>query len=126
MTANNARHAPAGRYSLTRVVAAPGGRTVYVSGLISGPDAPYDLRAQTEIIFKRMAGLLEAEGGSLRHLVKITAYLVDVREYGIYNEVRNRVFADVAAPPASATVGVCALVRPEARIEIEGIAYIPD
>jgi enamine deaminase RidA (YjgF/YER057c/UK114 family) len=47
-----------------------------------------------------------------------------MREYGIYNEVRNQVFAEVAAPPASASVGVAELVRPEARIEIEGVAYI--
>jgi 2-aminomuconate deaminase len=71
-----------------------------------------------------MGELLATEGGGLHHLVKITAYLVDLREYGAYNEVRNRVFADVATPPVSASVGVSELVRPEARIEIEGVAYI--
>ncbi len=124
MSGTNGRHAPLGRYSLVRSVNIGAGRTIYVSGLTSGPDAPFDLKAQTEIIFRRMGELLAAEGGGLQHVVKLTAYLVDLREYGAYNEVRNRIFADFSSPPASATVGVSELVRPEARIEIEAIAYI--
>ncbi|HWI15447.1 MAG TPA: RidA family protein [Burkholderiales bacterium] len=124
MTTSNGRHAPQGRYSLIRAVPMGAGRMVYVSGLTSGPDAPFDVRAQTQIIFRRMAELLATEGGGLQHLVKITAYLVDMREYGTYNEVRNEAFAAVATPPVSASVGVSELVRPEARIEIEGVAYI--
>lgn len=124
MSNMDGRQAPLGRYSLIRAVPMGQGKMVYVSGLTSGPDAPFDVRAQTEIIFKRMAELLATEGGGLRHLVKLTAYLVDLREYGAYNEIRNRVFAEVAAPPVSASVGVSELVRPEARIEIEGVAYI--
>ena len=125
MPTTNGKHAPVGRFSLIRTVPMGTGKMAYVSGLTSGPDAPFDLRAQTQIIFKRMAELLTAEGGNLHHLVKITAYLVDMREYGAYNEVRNSLFADMATPPASASVGVTELVRPEARIEIEGVAYIP-
>jgi 2-aminomuconate deaminase len=124
LTTTNGKHAPIGRFSLIRAVPMGAGKMVYVSGLTSGPDAPFDVRAQTKIIFERMAELLAAEGGNLHHLVKITAYLVDMREYGIYNEVRNQLFAEMAAPPASASVGVAELVRPEARIEIEGVAYI--
>jgi len=116
--------APVGKYSATRVVTLGRAKLIYISGLTSGPDAPFDVRAQADIIFRKMEALIAQEGGGLRHLVKITAYLVDMREYGAYNEVRNRIFADVDAPPASATVGVSELVRPEARIEIDGVACI--
>ena len=72
-----------------------------------------------------MAELLGAEGGRLEHLVKITTFLTDIRDYDLYNEVRNKIFAGASKPPASATVGGAELVRPEARIEIEGVAVIP-
>lgn len=124
MTSTDGKQGPSDRYSLIRAVPMGRGKMVYVSGLTSGPDAPFDVRAQTDVIFKRMGELLATEGGGLQHVVKITAYLVDLREYGKYNEARNRVFADVAAPPVSASVGVSELVRPEARIEIEAVAYI--
>ena len=125
MTQANGKPSTLGRYSLVRAVPVGAGRMVYVSGLTSGPDAPFDLKAQTEIIFRRMAELLAGEGAGLQHVVKITAFLVDLREYGAYNEVRNRIFADAAHPPASSSEGVSELVRPEARIEIEAVAYVP-
>ncbi|MGE5523862.1 MAG: RidA family protein [Rhodospirillaceae bacterium] len=124
MSTNNGKHGPLGRYSLLRAVPMGTGKMVYVSGLTSGPDAPFDVRAQTRIIFARIGELLATEGGELSNLVKITAYLVDMREYGAYNDVRNEIFAGIATPPVSASVGVNELVRPEARIEIEGVAYI--
>ncbi len=124
MTGSNDKQAPLGRYSLIRSLPMGNGSMIYVAGLTSGPDAPFDVRAQADIIFRRMAELLAGAGAGLQHVVKITAYLVDMREYGAYNEVRNRVFADVATPPVSATVGVSELVRPEARIEIEAVAYL--
>ena len=71
-----------------------------------------------------MQELLSKEGGNLSHLVKITAFLTDIRDYNGYNEVRNRIFSEFSIPPASASVGITYLVRPEARIEIEGVAVI--
>jgi enamine deaminase RidA (YjgF/YER057c/UK114 family) len=114
-----------GTYSPSRVVDLGNAKLVFLSGLTSGGDAPGDTKAQAQIVFDRMAELLRAEGGRLEHLVKITAFLVDIRDYGLYNEVRNKIFAGASPPPASATVGGAELVRPEARIEIEGVALIP-
>jgi enamine deaminase RidA (YjgF/YER057c/UK114 family) len=57
-------------------------------------------------------------------VVKITAFLTDLRDYDGYNEVRNQVFGDFAKPPASATVGTTHLVKPEWRIEIETVAVV--
>jgi 2-iminobutanoate/2-iminopropanoate deaminase len=114
-----------GAYAPTRVVDLGHATMVFVSGLTSGGEAPNDMRAQAKIVFDKMAGLLRAEGGGLEHLVKITTFIADIREYELYNEVRNALFAGAQAMPASSTVGGAELVRPGARIEIEAVAVIP-
>lgn len=115
-----------GNYSPYRVVDLGAVKMVFVSGLTSGGEAPHDTKAQAEIVFAKMAELLQSEGGGLEHLVKITTFLTDIRDYALYNEVRNKTFEGAPNPPASATVGGAELVRPEARIEIEGVAVIPN
>jgi enamine deaminase RidA (YjgF/YER057c/UK114 family) len=97
---------------------------IHISGLTSGDKAPNNIAEQTEIIFEKMRALLEAEGGGLEHLVKINAYIVDIREYPAYNAVRNRLFATLEKPPASATIGGAQLIRPGLVIEIDGVAII--
>ncbi len=116
--------APLGKYSALRVVPIGTTRLIFISGLTSGGEAPFDIRKQSEIIFRKMEELLVEEGGNLGHLVKITAFLTDIRDYDGYNEVRNRIFGEFSAPPASASVGITYLIRPEARIDIEGVAVI--
>jgi enamine deaminase RidA (YjgF/YER057c/UK114 family) len=114
-----------GRFSLARAVRADAGRTIYIAGTTAGPEAPFDVRAQAKVVFGKIEKLLAAEGATLADLVKITTYLVDMREYAAYNEVRNEIFRDAAEPPVSTTVGVTGLVRPDNRIEIEAIAIVP-
>lgn len=114
-----------GAYSPCRSVDLGSVKLVFISGLTSAGEAPHDTRAQAQIIFGKMAELLGAEGGRLEHVVKITTFLVDIRDYDLYNQVRNKTFEGLSNPPASATVGGAELVRPEARIEIEGMAVIP-
>lgn len=115
-----------GVYSSTRAFPIGDQRLVVISGLTARDgDTGWDVLKQTELIFSRMEQLLKAEGGDLSHVIKLTTYMVDLREYSLYNQVRNRIFGAFASPPASATVGVSELVRPELRIEIEGWALVP-
>ncbi len=116
---------PVGAYSPIRIIPIGTSKLVFISGLTSGGQAPYDMTAQAEIVFARMNTLLAEAGGNLGHLVKITTFLTDMRLYAAYNAVRNRVFEAIAPPPTSATVGTPQLVSPEAMIEIEGVAVIP-
>jgi len=116
---------PIGAYSPVRVIPIGTAKLVFISGLTSGGDAPYDMARQAEIIFARMNALLAEAGGDLGHLVKITTFLTDMRQYAAYNAVRNRIFGPFATPPASATVGTTQLVSADAMIEIEGVALIP-
>ena len=118
---------PIGAYSPVRIIPIGTTKLVFISGLTSGGDAPYDMGAQAEIVFARMNALLAEAGGDLSHLVKITTFLTDMRQYAAYNAVRNRIFGALGTPPpTSATVGTTQLVSPDAMIEIEGVAVIAD
>lgn len=123
MTTTEQIPAPRGKFSRVRTASIGNTKFLYLSGLTSGGEAPFDIRKQSEIIFRRMDQLLAEHGGSLADLVKITAFLTDIREYDGYNEVRNRVFGNFSEPSASTSVGIT-LLFPETRIEIEGVAVI--
>jgi len=98
-------------------------KMLFLSGTATIGEAPFDIRKQTEIVFRKMSRLLEEQGAGLSDLVKITAFLTDIREYDAYNEVRNRIFGEFATPSASSSVEA-KLIYPELRIEIEGLAVI--
>ena len=116
---------PIGKYSPIREVVIGDARMLFVSGMAALGEAPFDVEKQTEIIFLHMKQLLAQQGAQLRDVVKITAFLADIRgEYQRYNAVRNRVFADIDPPPASSSVGITMNLNAELRIEIEAIAVV--
>ena len=116
---------PIGRYSAVRAVAIGGSKMLFVSGMATIGEAPFDIEKQAELIFRRMEVLLSEHGAGLADLVKITAFLADIRgEYQKYNAVRNRIFASVPNPPASSSVGITMNLNAELRIEIEGTAVV--
>ena len=116
---------PIGKYSQVRVVPIGNAKMLFLSGMATVGEFPFDIQKQAEAIFRRMNQLLEQHGASLADLVKITAFLADIRgEYQKYNEVRNRVFEKVANPPASSSVGITMNLDAELRIEIEGVAVV--
>jgi enamine deaminase RidA (YjgF/YER057c/UK114 family) len=106
-------------FSKAVVVSGPG-RTVYVSGGIS----PHGSMAeQANGCIDQIEASLRAVGGSLEHVVRITAWLTSLAEYAEYNRVRGERFG--AGLPASAAVQVAGLLR-GALIEIDAIAFIPE
>lgn len=82
-----------------------------------------DMARQTEQVFENLRAILEANGGSFGNVVKITTFMTDIGRLAEMAEVRRRYLAD--PPPASTTVEVAALFRPEALIEVEVIAALP-
>ena len=107
------------------------GRTVLVGGQI-GWDAnghfPPGFVAQARQTLANILAVLREAGGGPEHLGRLTWYVVDMAEYRAslgelgpaYRAVMGRHF------PAMALVQVVALVEPEARLEIEATALIPD
>lgn len=118
---------PAAGFAEAVVVKAPGGRTVYLSGNVgfdeSGSIVSGGIEAEARATFANLERALARLGGSLDHMVKLLAFIVDLDDYAGYAKVRNELFADRL--PASSTVRVSGFVV-DARIEIEGVAFIPD
>ena len=86
--------------------------------------APGDFRAQAEKAIENLKLALADVGATIKDVVKINNYLVDMSHIGIFREVRDAAF-NMAAPPASTTVAISQLARPGALFEIEAIAVLP-
>ena len=86
------------------------------------PAHPGDFKAQARAVFSAVKAHVEAAGGTLANVVKITSYLTDVRHRPAFREVRDEFFGTKG--PASTMVGVAALAHPDYLIEIEAIAVI--
>jgi len=83
-----------------------------------------DIRAQTEAAIDNIRQKLEATGASLADLCEMTCFLVNMNDFGGFNEVYNRHF-DAATGPARTTVAVHQLPHPHLLVEIRAVAYRP-
>jgi enamine deaminase RidA (YjgF/YER057c/UK114 family) len=108
------------------------GRTVVIGGQI-GWDGQCqfhtsDFAEQARQALQNIVAVLAEAGGKPEHIVRMTWYVIDKREYlaaypqlGLaYREVIGRTF------PAMTAVQVAGLMEDAARVEIEATAVIPD
>lgn len=124
---------PRGRFPHVKVA----GELVYVSGTSSRrPDNTFagvevdelgvtnlDIRAQTAAVIENIADILAEVGASLSDLVQVTAYLVNMNDFGGYNETWARYFDETG--PTRTTVAVHQLPHPHLLIEIQAVAHLP-
>ena len=82
-----------------------------------------DCEAQTRQVMARIQTIVESAGATLADVVKITTFLVNLDDYPAFSRVRSETFPE--NPPASSTVVVAALVRPEFLVEVEAVVHIP-
>ncbi len=105
-------------------------RTIYLSGQLGmTPDGKFagasgDFSAQAVQCFENLKLALAASGANFEHVVKVTAYFVDIAHLPIFLEVRDR-YVNTKAPPASTAVQISKLAREGALFEIEAIAVVP-
>ena len=83
---------------------------------------PGDFTAQARAVFTAVKKLVEAGGGTLASVVKITTYVTDVRYRLDFRAVRDEVFG--AKGPASTMVQVASLSHPDYLIEVEALAVV--
>ena len=76
---------------------------------------------QAEQVFKNLKAVLDSAGATFDDVVKVTNFLVRAEDFTAFTEIRARY---LKAQPASSTVFVAALVRPELLIEIEAVVAI--
>jgi 2-aminomuconate deaminase len=82
-----------------------------------------DIRAQTRGVIENLEKILAAAGATLGDVVEVVAFLVDMNDFGGYNEVYGEFFG--ADGPARTTVAVHQLPHPHLRIEIKAVAWKP-
>ena len=121
-TISHTENAPAAIGVYSQAVRA--GNTVYMSGQIPLDPATMtvvgggDFRAETHQVFKNLRAVAEAAGGSLDNVVKLNAYLTDLSNFAVFNEVMAEYFS--APFPARAAVGVASLPK-GVQVEAEAV-----
>ena len=113
---------PIGPYSQAIKV----GNFLFISGQIpvdpeSGKLVEGDIGAQTHQVLKNIKAIVEAAGGTLNNVIKVTVYLDDMDDFAEMNEVYSQYFSE--SKPARAAIEVSRLPK-NVKIEIEAIAYI--
>jgi 2-iminobutanoate/2-iminopropanoate deaminase len=78
-----------------------------------------DLAAQTELVLRNLAAVLEAGGSSLDRVVKVGVFLKDMGEFARFNEIYARFFPPPL--PARTTVEAARLPK-DILVEIDAIA----
>ncbi len=108
-----------------------GGRLLFLAGQ-TGMDAtgkignPFDLIAQFQQAVENLQAVVQAAGGTLADIVKLTIFVTDKRAYHAQRERIGEVYRAYFGYyyPAMTLVEVKSLYDPNALIEIEGIAVI--
>jgi 2-aminomuconate deaminase len=82
-----------------------------------------DIRVQTRAVIENIQGILRSIGADLSDLTQVTTYLVNMNDFGGYNEVYAKFFDE--SGPARTTVAVHQLPHPHLLIEMQAVALLP-
>jgi enamine deaminase RidA (YjgF/YER057c/UK114 family) len=111
-----------------QVVKVSGAQTLlFIAGQVAydeagGPAHGRDFEAQAREVFRSLGAQLEAGGATVADLVKVTAYLTDIRYREALAPIRDEFFGTTKV--AYTQVAISALGRPEWLIEVEAIAVL--
>ena len=126
---------PRGAYPIVKVV----GDFIFVSGTSSRrPDnsiagveliddmntKKLDIEAQTKVVLENIDKHLQTVGASLKDVVDVTTFLVNMNDFAGYNKVYAEFFNKETGPTRT-TVAVHQLPHPDLVIEIKVTAYKP-
>ncbi|UCG64813.1 MAG: hypothetical protein JSW12_19740 [Deltaproteobacteria bacterium] len=99
---------------------------IYLSG--QGPIDPQTnqvvpgtVEQETELTLENIRIILEEAGSSLSKVLQVSAYLVNMREYGRFNDIYKRYFPE--NPPARSCIQAARLPF-DIRVEMDAIAYV--
>jgi enamine deaminase RidA (YjgF/YER057c/UK114 family) len=108
------------------------GRLVFVSGMIGwNADGQFDsddFTAQAGQALRNVVAVLREADARPEHIVRMTWYVVDRREYLAAGSALGAVYREIVGAhyPAMTAVEVRALIEDRARVEIEVTAVVPD
>jgi 2-iminobutanoate/2-iminopropanoate deaminase len=103
------------------------GRLLYISGQVAWDATGNivgkgDVREQARQTFANLRGVLQAAGGDLSNLMKITTYITTIEDFPAVAQARSEVFSGEL--PASTLIVVKSLFHPDFLIEVEGVAAV--
>jgi enamine deaminase RidA (YjgF/YER057c/UK114 family) len=107
------------------------GEMVFVGGMV-GWDAQHRFAdgfvAQARQALENIVAVLAEAGAAAEHIVRMTWYVRDIDEYLVKRAELGAVYRAVIGNhfPAMALVEVSGLVEPQARLEIEATAVLPE
>ena len=111
---------------------AASGRSVHVSGMIGwdgqGQFHTDDFAGQVRQALQNVVAVLAEAGATPAHIVRMTWYVLDKKEYLAAHKEVGQAYRDVIGRhfPAMTAVQVAGLIEDRARVEIEVTAVIPD
>jgi enamine deaminase RidA (YjgF/YER057c/UK114 family) len=114
--------------TFSQVAIAKGGTVVYISGQTARDDKSNvigagDVQKQAEQVFANLRTAVEAAGGSMSDIAKITSYVVGLKpDDRVW--LGEMVKKNFPKPPAHTLVGISALAVPELLIEVEAVAVV--
>jgi 2-iminobutanoate/2-iminopropanoate deaminase len=101
------------------------GDFVFISGQVAkdeqGNMCGGTIEEQTRWTIEALRRILALEGAGLQHIVRVTTYLDDARDFGRYNKVFAEYFPEGML--ARTTVEARAVI--DTKIEMDAIAYVP-
>ena len=120
VTAPEAPEPPPGSFSNCLVA----GGVAYIAGQVARAENGELLsdEEQARQIFTKIKALVEAAGGSMSDVVKMTVFMTDIRRRDQIWKARQEFFTGDF--PASTLVEVSKLISPEVTVEIEAVAVI--
>ena len=108
------------------------GRTVHIAGMIGwdsqGAFNSDDFAEQARQALQNIVEVLREADGKPEHIVRMTWYVTDKREYLAAGAQVGRAFREIIGSynAAMTAVEVKALIEDRAKVEIEATAVIPD
>ena len=117
-----------GNYSQVVAVTIPGVKFLYLAGQV-GLDSNKKLvgdtvESQTRAAFENVKTILNDQGGTLRNIVRMKIYLIDMTTRDEYLKVQKEYFREYF--PSNTLLEVKGLARPYFLVEIEVTAVVED
>jgi enamine deaminase RidA (YjgF/YER057c/UK114 family) len=113
-------------FGYSQVVEVTGGRTVHLAGQV-----PFnaenqlvgegDFQAQVRQTFENVRLGLEAVNMTFANVVKMQFFLTDIANLPLVRDIRDE-YINTEQPPASTSVQVVALFRPDVLFEMDAVA----
>lgn len=118
-----------GRFSEAVTVTGPG-KTIYLAGVGAEAEADGkilhvgDFMPQCRYAYEKIKKLLARQGATMADVVKLTTYVVDIRDREDMNKCRGEAFAG-GPLPVHTFLAISQLARPGMLVEMDVIAVVP-